>query len=164
MANITETDTYDAGVYLLATTDPVQGGTPSSPGVSNAPLINLANRTHYLNKRAFGINQTQKLMGDSADPDGVGARYGVEYPNTTGRTVFWVVYLASSTSTAQVKLEWGVHGTAFGVNDYTLINVTSSNWTTVALMVGENHKYRLSVVTGTMSPAAYAQGTSYTEI
>ena len=45
MTNITEGYTYDAGVYQLATTDPVAGG-PS--GVSNAPLINLTNRTGYL--------------------------------------------------------------------------------------------------------------------
>lgn len=45
MANLSETASYDAGVYQLETTDPVQGG---SSGVANAPLKNLANRTAYL--------------------------------------------------------------------------------------------------------------------
>lgn len=47
MASLTETTTYDAGVYQLEVTDPVQGG---SAGVSNSPLKNLANRTNYLKK------------------------------------------------------------------------------------------------------------------
>jgi len=45
MANLPESATYDAGVYQLELTDPVQGG---STGVSNAPLKNLANRTAWL--------------------------------------------------------------------------------------------------------------------
>lgn len=45
MANQPETTTYDAGVYQLQTTDPVQGGVG---GTSNTPLLNLANRTAYL--------------------------------------------------------------------------------------------------------------------
>jgi len=45
MANVTETATFDAGVYQLETTDPVVGG---ASGVSNTPHKNLANRTTYL--------------------------------------------------------------------------------------------------------------------
>ncbi|MFM0165652.1 hypothetical protein PQR39_35120 [Paraburkholderia sediminicola] len=45
MANQPEVTNYDAGVYQLQTTDPVQGGLG---GVSNAPLLNLANRTNWL--------------------------------------------------------------------------------------------------------------------
>ena len=48
MANLTESATYDAGVYQIETTDPVLGG-PS--GIANAPLKNLANRTKYLKSR-----------------------------------------------------------------------------------------------------------------
>jgi hypothetical protein len=47
MANLTEVVNYDAGVYQLETTDPVQGG-PS--GIANSPLKNLANRTAWLKK------------------------------------------------------------------------------------------------------------------
>lgn len=61
MANLTETPTYDAGVYQLETTDPVQGG-PS--GVSNSPLKNLANRTAYLKQRVDDIEAgTTNLPG-----------------------------------------------------------------------------------------------------
>lgn len=45
MANLTETSTFDSGVYQIETTDPVSGG---STGIANKPLINLANRTKYL--------------------------------------------------------------------------------------------------------------------
>ncbi len=52
MANLPESATYDAGVYQLELTDPVQGG---STGVSNAPLKNLANRTAWLKSQIDGI-------------------------------------------------------------------------------------------------------------
>lgn len=45
MANLSETPSYDAGVYQLELTDPVIGG---PLGISNQPLKNLANRTAYL--------------------------------------------------------------------------------------------------------------------
>lgn len=48
MANLTETATYDAGVYQLEIVDPVVGG---AAGISNTPLKNLANRTMYLKSR-----------------------------------------------------------------------------------------------------------------
>jgi hypothetical protein len=52
MANLPETATYDAGVYQLETTDPVQGG---ASGVSNAPQKNLTNRTAWLKQRVDDI-------------------------------------------------------------------------------------------------------------
>jgi hypothetical protein len=45
MANLTETSTYDAGVYQLQSGDLIQGG---ATGLSNTPLKNLTNRTKYL--------------------------------------------------------------------------------------------------------------------
>lgn len=45
MANLTETSTFDSGVYQIETTDPVLGG---PTGVTNTPLKNLANRTRWL--------------------------------------------------------------------------------------------------------------------
>jgi hypothetical protein len=45
MANQPETTTYDAGVYQIEVTDPVQGGVG---GLANKPLLNLADRTAYL--------------------------------------------------------------------------------------------------------------------
>jgi len=48
MANVTESASWDAGVYQLETTDPVTGG-PN--GVDNAPHKNLANRTLWLKEQ-----------------------------------------------------------------------------------------------------------------
>lgn len=45
MANQPEVTNYDSGVYQLELTDPVQGG---AGGLSNKPLLNLANRTNWL--------------------------------------------------------------------------------------------------------------------
>lgn len=48
MANLTETATFDAGVYRIETTDQVIGG---ETGISNKAAKNLANRTNYLKAR-----------------------------------------------------------------------------------------------------------------
>lgn len=55
MANQPESSSFDAGVYQLETTDPVQGGVG---GVSNAPLLNLANRTRWLYNQITSILTT----------------------------------------------------------------------------------------------------------
>ena len=92
MANVTEAATWDAGVYQIEETDPVQGG-PN--GVDNAPHKNLANRTTYLKQEQDAVKseistargtygnlssrltalETQTLQGEST------------YSSTTGRTV-----------------------------------------------------------------------------
>lgn len=46
MANITESVSYDVGIYLLPTTDPVIGGAETA--ISNKQAAGLANRTAYL--------------------------------------------------------------------------------------------------------------------
>lgn len=46
MSNLTETSSFDAGIYKLETTDPVQGGDDTA--VSNKQAKALANRTRYL--------------------------------------------------------------------------------------------------------------------
>lgn len=53
MANLPESATYDAGVYQIETTDPVQGG---ASGKSNQSLKNLANRTAYLKAQVDALN------------------------------------------------------------------------------------------------------------
>lgn len=52
MANLTETPTYEAGIYRFETTDPVQGG-PS--GIDNLPTNQLANRTAWLKAQVEAI-------------------------------------------------------------------------------------------------------------
>lgn len=61
MANLPESESYDAGVYQLETTDPVVGGVD---GVSNTPLKNLANRTKWLKAQVDAILAgTANLVG-----------------------------------------------------------------------------------------------------
>lgn len=45
MANLTETSTWENGIYQLETTDPVEGG---SGGISNQQAKQLGNRTKWL--------------------------------------------------------------------------------------------------------------------
>lgn len=64
MANVTETETWEAGVYRIETTDPVQGG---EAGIANKGIKNLANRTGWLrrqdiNKRGAGALAKQCIV------------------------------------------------------------------------------------------------------
>lgn len=52
MAFQPESPVYDAGVFQLEIATPVQGGLG---GISNAPLLNLANRTAYLKQRVDAL-------------------------------------------------------------------------------------------------------------
>jgi hypothetical protein len=52
MANITETATFDANVYQIATSDPVLGG---ADGIANAQAKALANRTKFLKAHVDAI-------------------------------------------------------------------------------------------------------------
>jgi hypothetical protein len=61
MANITENDSYDSGVYQYQTTDAALGG---PTGVMNTPLGNLANRTRYLLNRL--LDGALKFITDSS--------------------------------------------------------------------------------------------------
>ena len=65
MANLTETSTYDAGVYQLETTDPVTGG---SSGVANSPHKNLANRTNYLKAHVDALEAAAAGLAPIASP------------------------------------------------------------------------------------------------
>lgn len=53
MANVTETSTWEAGIYQLETTDPVEGG---SGGISNQQAKQLGNRTKWLYDAIAVIN------------------------------------------------------------------------------------------------------------
>lgn len=65
MANQPETPNYDAGVYQLETADPVQGGVG---GIANAPLLNLANRTAYLNIQVTSLKATVQTLAPINSP------------------------------------------------------------------------------------------------
>lgn len=70
MANLTESATYDVGVYQLETTDPVVGG---STGVSNAPLKNLANRTAYLKQHLDALESSAAGFATLVSPTFTGS-------------------------------------------------------------------------------------------
>lgn len=56
MANVTETPSYDAGIYQIETTDPVLGG-PN--GIANVQAKGLANRTAFLKQQIDRLNSGQ---------------------------------------------------------------------------------------------------------
>ncbi len=72
MADITEAEQWDTGVYQLETTDPVQGG---ADGVDNLPHKALANRTLWLKaqvalKALLGGSPTQTFkVADAVNDD-----------------------------------------------------------------------------------------------
>lgn len=68
MANLAETSNFDAGVYQLEITDPVEGG---AGGISNAQAQALANRTLWLKDRGDDletfIDQVADDLQDEVD-------------------------------------------------------------------------------------------------
>ncbi|MGN5187187.1 hypothetical protein ACTG1J_13270 [Aeromonas veronii] len=56
MANVSETPSFDAGIYQIETTDPVLGG-PN--GIANAQAKGLANRTAFLKQQIDYLNSGQ---------------------------------------------------------------------------------------------------------
>ncbi|WP_185634059.1 gp53-like domain-containing protein [Burkholderia stagnalis] len=67
MANQPEQDQWDAGVYQIEKTDPVLGGLG---GITNAPLVNLTNRTKYLYSRIqeiLGVAKGYAIAGGTAN-------------------------------------------------------------------------------------------------
>lgn len=56
MANLPESNTYEANIYQIEATDPVQGG---ADGVSNTQAKQLANRTKYLKDQVDKIKTGQ---------------------------------------------------------------------------------------------------------
>jgi microcystin-dependent protein len=63
MANIVETPTYDAGVYLIELSDPVVGGTD---GISNKQAKALANRTAYLKAQTDDLTANKAPLASPA--------------------------------------------------------------------------------------------------
>jgi hypothetical protein len=69
MANLIESNSFDATVYQLATTDPVQGG---AGGIANSQPQSLTNRTRWL------YNQIQSILA------GLAGYAGINSPTFTG--------------------------------------------------------------------------------
>lgn len=111
MANLPESAVYDAGIYQLETTDPVQGGVA---GKSNAPLINLANRTKYLKDQVDLLasqsqQNTQVVSGATGTADAIIGVYSPAIPSpTNGMTLFVRAAAANTTTTPTFTPNSGV--------------------------------------------------------
>jgi hypothetical protein len=129
MANLTESSTFDAGVYRLEVTDPVEGG---ESGKANAPLKNLANRTKYLNDRLFGIGQTMSVNQ---------AYFGVTYTNTTAKAMLWVAYIYNTSGSGSVEIYQ---------NNVLIasVNVITGAAVPVPIMVEPGATYNVQVLSG----------------
>ncbi len=67
MANISESESFEAGIYRIETTDPVGGG---ENGIDNLPHKQLANRTKYLKRIADEVvtaRGASASLGDRLD-------------------------------------------------------------------------------------------------
>lgn len=61
MPNVTESSTWESGVYQIETTDPVLGGVN---GIANVQAKQLANRTKYLKARADLVDEAKGLFAN----------------------------------------------------------------------------------------------------
>lgn len=128
MAFQPEIDEFDAGVYQIEQTDPVLGGVG---GVTNTPLLNLANRTKYLFNRIgeiLGVAKVYAVAGGTANA--ITAAYTPAVAGVSDGQVFRVRSVAANTAgvtftpnsgVVAVAPVWGrdhapLTGGEFGVN------------------------------------------------
>ena len=75
MAFLSETDAWEAGIYQLETTDPVEGG---PAGKDNVAPRQLANRTLYLKNLVDALGTgpaVDKIIEQGISAGGIGSRY-----------------------------------------------------------------------------------------
>ena len=70
MANLQETNQWEAGVYQLETTDPVEGG---AEGIDNLQAKQLANRTAWLKAQLTLLTSANELLTKLKTVDGSGS-------------------------------------------------------------------------------------------
>lgn len=111
MANLPETDNFDAGIYQLETTDPALGG---ANGVMNTPPKALTNRTRWLYNRVlalFGFNRGYAVATGTANA--VAANYAPAVAALTDGAVFSFKAAAPNTGAATfTPCDGSVAGTA----------------------------------------------------
>lgn len=109
MAFLTETSTYEAGIYQLETSDVVEGG---AAGVSNTPLKHLANRTKWLNEnkltKSAADTMTALLTLDPPSGDALLAKGPIQVspPAAVGLQYGLKLYDASSGTDQGLVIEW----------------------------------------------------------
>jgi hypothetical protein len=116
MANLTETSTYDAGVYQIELTDPVIGG---ASGITNTPIKNLANRTKYLKDHVDIIESTHAPKASPA-LTGVPTAPTATVGNSTTQLATTAFVNAEITSDAAPIAHVGSTGAAHGAVSTTI--------------------------------------------
>lgn len=135
MANQPEQVQYDAGVYQLETTDPVDGGVGA---VSNKPLLNLANRTAYLKQHVDNLENGTTIPPTVAP---------LNSPAFTGSPTAPTAPLGDNST--KLATDAFVQGTVNGVST---INVAgNSNVTLTAVQAGAGILVFTGALTGNIS-------------
>lgn len=96
MANLTESQTWENGVYQLETTDPILGG-PN--GIANTQAKQLANRTAYLKQRADQVDAAKAghaTLKDRLDNiDEQAQALGIDMQDMSGATIKFALDMAT---------------------------------------------------------------------
>lgn len=135
MANQPEQVQYDAGVYQLETTDPVDGGVGA---VSNKPLLNLANRTAYLKQHVDNLENGTTIPPTVAP---------LNSPAFTGTPTGPTAPLGDNTT--KLATDAFVQGTVNGVS--TISVAGSSNVNLTAVQAGAGILVFTGALTGNIS-------------
>lgn len=119
MANVTETQTWENGVYQLETTDPILGG-PN--GTANVQAKQLANRTAYLKLRADEVDAAKSghstLNARLNQLDLQAKSLGIDMQDMSGATLKFSLDMASlaNKSVDALKTQFNQSGTVSFVN------------------------------------------------
>lgn len=96
MANLTEAQIWESGIYRIETTDPILGG---ENGTSNVQGKQLANRTAYLKKRADEVDAAKTgyaTLKDRLDNiDEQAQALGIDMQDMSGATIKFALDMAT---------------------------------------------------------------------
>lgn len=96
MANLTESQTWESGIYRIETTDPILGG---ENGISNVQGKQLANRTAYLKTRADEVDAAKTgyaTLKDRLDNiDEQAQALGIDMQDMSGATLKFALDMAT---------------------------------------------------------------------
>lgn len=106
MANLTESQTWERGVYQLETTDPILGG-PN--GIANTQAKQLANRTAYLKQRADQVDAAKagyaSLDARLDEMDLQAQALGIDMQDMSGATLKFAIDMAELANTGVNELK-----------------------------------------------------------
>jgi hypothetical protein len=112
MANLTELSQWEAGIYQLETTDPVEGG---SGGISNEQARLLGNRTKWLYDKALKFLPRNRGyitgldLGGATGPQSVGGDIESASKSVVGSSTVLTINLANSMGNTNYDVEVSIH-------------------------------------------------------